>query len=42
MAELYVSSGNVKDKYPCFYHQMLDRLAKAGRVLSRRKKASAR
>ncbi|WP_234814238.1 RNA-guided endonuclease InsQ/TnpB family protein, partial [Bacillus mycoides] len=42
MAELYVSSEDEKANYPRFYRQMLDRLAKAQRVLARRVKDSAR
>ncbi|ALQ68884.1 hypothetical protein ATN06_16450 [Bacillus thuringiensis] len=42
MAELYVSSEDEKANYPRFYRQMLDRLAKAQRVLARRIKDSAR
>lgn len=42
MAELYVSSENEKANYPRFYRQMLDQLAKAQRVLSRRIKGSSR
>ena len=42
MAELYVSSEDEKANYPRFYRQMLDRLAKAQRVLARRVKGSAR
>ncbi len=42
MAELYVSSEDEKANYPSFYRQMLDRLAKAQRVLARRVKDSAR
>ena len=42
MAELYVSSEGETANYPRFYRQMLDNLAKAQRVLSRRTKGSAR
>ncbi|MFK4467711.1 RNA-guided endonuclease TnpB family protein [Bacillus sp. RC252] len=42
MAELYVSSEDEKANYPRFYPQMLDRLAKAQRVLARRVKGSER
>lgn len=42
MAELYVSSEDEKANYPRFYRQMLDRLAKAQRVLARRVKDSER
>ncbi|PGC16916.1 transposase, partial [Bacillus wiedmannii] len=36
MAELYVSSEDEKANYPRFYRQMLEKLAKAQRVLARR------
>ncbi|MFJ7971853.1 RNA-guided endonuclease TnpB family protein [Psychrobacillus sp. NPDC096389] len=42
MSELYVSSEGEKANYPRFYRQMVGRLAKAQRVLSRRIKGSAR
>ena len=42
MAELYVSSEGETANYPRFYRQMLDKLAKAQRVLPRRTKESAR
>ncbi|WP_144525528.1 RNA-guided endonuclease TnpB family protein [Bacillus sp. DE0042] len=42
MAELYVSSEDEKANYPRFYRQMLNRLAKAQRVLARRVKGSVR
>ncbi|MFK4465313.1 RNA-guided endonuclease TnpB family protein [Bacillus sp. RC252] len=42
MAELYVSSEDEKANYPRFYRQMLNRLAKAQRVLARRVQGSAR
>ncbi len=42
MAELYVDSEGKKANYPRFYRQMMDRLAKAQRVLSRRIKGSER
>ncbi|MDA2383970.1 RNA-guided endonuclease TnpB family protein [Bacillus cereus] len=42
MAKLYVSSEDEKANYPRFYRQMLDRLAKAQRVLARRVKDSER
>ncbi|COG16331.1 transposase%2C IS605 OrfB family [Streptococcus pneumoniae] len=42
MAELYVSSEDEKANYPRFYHQILDKLAKAQRVLARRVKGSVR
>ncbi|MGG1608995.1 RNA-guided endonuclease TnpB family protein [Bacillus wiedmannii] len=42
MAELYVSSEDEKANYPRFYRQMLNRLAKAQRVLVRRVKGSVR
>ncbi|PEK67879.1 transposase, partial [Bacillus pseudomycoides] len=42
MSELYVSSENEKANYPHFYRQVLERLAKAQRVLSRRTKGSER
>ena len=42
MAELYVSSEDEKANYPRFYRQMLDRLAKAQRVLARRVQGSVR
>ncbi|MGM2770894.1 RNA-guided endonuclease TnpB family protein, partial [Bacillus cereus group sp. Bce020] len=42
MAELYVSSEDEKANYPRFYRQMLEKLAKAQRVLARRVKGSQR
>ncbi|WP_149094546.1 RNA-guided endonuclease TnpB family protein [Paenibacillus terrae] len=42
MAELYVGSEDEKANYPRFYRQMLDRLVKAQRTLSRRVKGSSR
>ena len=42
MAELYVSSENEKANYPRYYRVMSEKLAKAGRILSKRKKGSAR
>jgi putative transposase len=42
MAELYVSSENKKANYPRYYRVMLEKLAKAQRILSKRKKGSAR
>ncbi|MED1448937.1 transposase, partial [Bacillus pacificus] len=42
MAELYVSSEDEKANYPRFYRQMLEKLAKAQRVLARRVKGSER
>ncbi|PET95665.1 transposase, partial [Bacillus cereus] len=42
MDGLYVSSEDEKANYPKFYRNMLDRLAKVQRVLSRRNKGSAR
>jgi predicted signal transduction protein with EAL and GGDEF domain len=42
MAELYVSSEDEKANYPRFYRQMLNQLAKAQRVLSKRIIGSAR
>ncbi|PFY30169.1 RNA-guided endonuclease TnpB family protein, partial [Bacillus toyonensis] len=42
MDGLYVSSEDEKANYPKFYREMLDRLAKAQRVLSRRNKGSER
>lgn len=42
MAELYVSSENEKANYPRYYRVMSVKLAKAGRILSKRKKGSAR
>ncbi|MEH7657270.1 RNA-guided endonuclease TnpB family protein, partial [Bacillus velezensis] len=39
---LYVSSEDERANYPKFYREMLDRLAKAQRVLSRRTKGSIR
>ncbi|AXH99231.1 transposase [Sporosarcina sp. PTS2304] len=42
MAELYVSSEDEKANYPRFYRQMLARLAKEQRILSRRTKGSSR
>ncbi|MEX5523523.1 RNA-guided endonuclease TnpB family protein, partial [Bacillus cereus] len=38
MDQLYVSSEDERANYPKFYREMLDRLAKAQRVLSRRTK----
>ncbi|WP_423250473.1 RNA-guided endonuclease TnpB family protein [Bacillus paramobilis] len=42
MAELYVSSEDEKANYPRFYRQMLEKSAKAQRVLARRVKGSER
>lgn len=42
MDGLYVSSEDEKANYPKFYRKMLDQLAKAQRVLSRRTKGSER
>ena len=42
MDGLYVSSEDEKANYPKFYRKMLDQLAKAQRVLSRRNKGSER
>jgi putative transposase len=42
MDGLYVSSEGEKANYPKFYRKMLDRLAKAQRVLARRNKGSER
>jgi putative transposase len=42
MAELYVSSENEKANYPRYYRVMSEKLAKAQRILSKRKKDSAR
>lgn len=42
MSELYVSSENKRANYPRYYRQMLDKLTKAQRILSKRKKGSAR
>ncbi|MDT3497925.1 transposase [Bacillus toyonensis] len=42
MGGLYVSSEDEKANYPKFYREMLDRLAKAQRVSSRRNKGSER
>lgn len=42
MDRLYVSSEDERANYPKFYREMLDRLAKAQRVLSRRTKGSIR
>ncbi len=42
MGGLYVSSEDEKANYPNFYRNMLDWLAKAQRVLSRRNKGSER
>jgi putative transposase len=42
MAELYVSSENEKANYPRYYRVMSEKLAKAQRILSKRKKGSAR
>lgn len=42
MAELYVSSEDKKANYPRFYRQVLERLAKEQRILSRRIKGSSR
>lgn len=42
MAELYVSSENEKANYPRYYHVISEKLAKAQRILSKRKKGSAR
>lgn len=42
MDQLYVSSEDERANYPKFYREMLDRLANAQRVLSRRTKGSGR
>ncbi len=42
MSELYVSSENEKANYPRYYRVMSEKLAKAQRILSKRKKGSAR
>jgi putative transposase len=42
MAQLYVSSENEKANYPRYYRVMSEKLAKAGRILSKRKRGSAR
>lgn len=42
MAELYVSSEDEKANYPRFYRQILSRLAKEQRILSRRTMGSSR
>ncbi|PKG22802.1 transposase [Niallia nealsonii] len=42
MSELYVSSENKKANYPRYYRVMSEKLAKAQRILSKRKKGSAR
>jgi putative transposase len=42
MHELFVASDGTRAKYPRFYRQMLDKLAKEQRTLSRRKKGSNR
>ncbi len=42
MAGLYVSSENEKANYPRYYRVMSEKLAKAQRILSKRKKGSAR
>ena len=42
MDELYVSSENEKANYPRYYRVMSEKLAKAQRILSKRKKGSAR
>ncbi|WP_341301638.1 RNA-guided endonuclease TnpB family protein [Lysinibacillus sp. FSL H8-0500] len=42
MAEFYVSSENEKANYPRYYRVMSKKLAKAQRILSKRKKGSAR
>ena len=41
MSELYVSSENKKANYPRYYRVMSEKLAKAQRILSKRKKGSA-
>ncbi len=38
MAELYVSSENEKANYPRYYRVMSEKLAKAQRILSKRRK----
>ena len=38
MSELYVSSENEKANYPRYYRVMSEKLAKAQRILSKRKK----
>ncbi len=42
MSELYVSSENEKANYPRYYHIMSEKLANAQRILSKRKRGSAR
>ena len=42
MTELYVSSENEKANYPRYYRVMSEKLAKEQRILSKRKKGSAR
>ena len=42
MSELYVSSENEKANYPRYYRVMTEKLAKAQRILSKRKKGSTR
>jgi len=42
MAELYVSSENEKANYPRYYRAMSEKLAEAQRILSKRRKGSAR
>lgn len=42
MSELYVSSENEKANYPRYYRIMSEKLAKAQRILSKRKKGSTR
>jgi putative transposase len=42
MSELYVSSENEKDNYPRYYRVMSEKLAKAQRILSKRKEGSVR
>jgi putative transposase len=42
MAELYVSSENEKANYPRYYRVMSEKVAKAQRILSKRKKGSTR
>lgn len=42
MAELYVSSENETANYPRYYRIMSEKLAKAQRIMSKRKKGSAR
>ncbi|KAA9030696.1 RNA-guided endonuclease TnpB family protein [Niallia endozanthoxylica] len=42
MAELYVSSENEKANYPRYYRVMSEKLAEAQRILSKRRKGSAR